>query len=120
MARIMVFLPVVMKNLFSRPVTKRYPAEPIVYQERSRGHIEIEIEKCISCSICQLMCPSDAITVDKSDKTWAINRFDCVQCGSCTLKCPKKCLHLVPGYQMPEQEKKTEVCTHPADIQQTT
>ena len=36
----MKFKSVVLKNLFSKPVTKNYPAEPAVYPERSRGHIE--------------------------------------------------------------------------------
>lgn len=102
MARLMRFAPVVLKNLFSKPVTKNYPAEPIQFVDGSRGHIEIEIDKCISCRLCQINCPSGAITVSKKDYTWAINRFDCVQCGYCVSKCPKKCLSIVPGYQEPE------------------
>ena len=41
---IMKFKNVVLKNLFSKPVTKNYPAEPAVYPERSRGHVEINID----------------------------------------------------------------------------
>ena len=42
--RIMAFTWSTLKNLFSKPATKNYPAEPIKYPERSRGHIEIDIE----------------------------------------------------------------------------
>ena len=37
--RIMAFTWSTLKNLFSKPATKNYPAEPIRYPERSRGHI---------------------------------------------------------------------------------
>ena len=49
---IMKFKNVVLKNLFSKTVTKNYPAEPAVYPERSRGHVEIDIDTCILCGIC--------------------------------------------------------------------
>ncbi len=104
-SRIMAFTWSTLKNLFSKPVTRNYPAEPINYPERSRGHIEIEIDKCISCSMCAKVCPTGCITVDRKALTWEINRFDCLACGYCTLKCPKKCLHLTPGYQTPGEVK---------------
>lgn len=112
--RIMAFTWSTLKNLFSKPATKNYPAEPIKYPERSRGHIEIDIEDCISCSMCARSCPTGAITVDRKELTWAINRFDCLACGYCVIKCPKKCLHLVPGYQTPEGEKKEVSFRRPA------
>lgn len=107
MAKIMNFTGTMLKNLFSKPVTKNYPAEPAVYPQRSRGHVEIDIENCITCGLCKMSCPSGAIQVDKAAGTWTINRFDCVQCGYCVVKCPKKCLNIVPGYQEP-MELKTE------------
>ncbi len=110
---IMAFTWATMKNLFSKPVTKNYPAVPAVYPERSRGHIEIEIEKCISCSICAKNCPPGCLSVDRKKGTWTINRFDCIACGYCTTKCPKNCLHLAPGYQTPMPEKSSETFTRP-------
>lgn len=112
-SRLMAFTWSTLKNLFSKPVTRNYPAEPINYPEGSRGHIEIEIDKCISCSLCAKNCPPGAIRVDKAAGTWTINRFDCIACGYCTMKCPKKCLHLVPGYQTPGTEKAEATYTRP-------
>ena len=89
---IMSFKGTMLANLFKKPVTTKYPAEPIDFPEGSRGHIEIEIDKCISCTLCALNCPSGAIKVDRKARTWEINRMDCVQCGYCTMKCPKKCI----------------------------
>ncbi len=102
---IMQFKNVVLKNLFSKPVTKNYPAEPAVYPERSRGHVEINIDDCILCGICGMNCPARTIKVDRKASTWSIDRFDCIQCGYCVEKCPKKCLTIVPGYQEPGAEK---------------
>lgn len=102
---IMTFKGTVLANLFKKPVTTKYPEEPIRFPEGSRGHIEIDIDKCISCTLCALNCPSGAIKVDRKARTWEINRMDCVQCGYCTIKCPKKCLRIVPGYTTPDEAK---------------
>ena len=95
----------VMKNLFSKPATTKYPFVPKEYPERTRGHVDIKIEDCILCGMCMRSCPPGAIKVDRASLKWTIDRFDCIQCGYCTLKCPKKCLSLVPGYQEPGAEK---------------
>ncbi|MDD6789863.1 MAG: 4Fe-4S binding protein [Lachnospira sp.] len=108
MSRVMKFAPVILKNLFSKPVTRRYPAVPIQYPEGDRGHIEIQIDRCISCGMCVRSCPTGTLSVDRMKGTWTINRFDCVQCGYCVLKCPVKCLSIVPGYQEPEREKASQ------------
>lgn len=105
MGKIMRFAPTMLKNLFKEPVTTKYPAEPIHYPEGSRGHIEIDIDKCISCCLCMMNCPAGAIKVDRKVGSWEINRMDCVQCGYCTIKCPKKCLTLVQGYTEPDKDK---------------
>lgn len=109
MAKLMNFSGTVLKNLFSKPVTKNYPAQPIDYPERSRGHIENDFDQCILCGLCMRNCPTGAIVVEKNEGNWRINRFDCIQCGYCTLKCPKKCLSIVPGYQEPMDKKFEEV-----------
>ena len=46
------------KNLFSKPATSNYPFTPKEYPERSRGHIEINIDDCIMCGMCMRKCPS--------------------------------------------------------------
>ena len=102
--KLMDFTSIALKNLFSKPVTSNYPFEPASYPERSRGHIEIDINKCILCGICMRKCPSGAITVDRAGKTWSIERMGCVQCENCVGACPKKCLSIQPGYTAPSTE----------------
>lgn len=94
-----------LKNLFAKPVTTSYPAAPKEYPERTRGHVEIQIEDCILCGLCMRSCPPGAIQVNRAAGVWSINRFDCIQCGYCVEKCPKKCLSIVPGYTTPEEKK---------------
>lgn len=111
--KLFVFTPQILKNLVSRPVTEAYPFEEAHYTDRMRGHIEIDIEQCISCTLCAQNCPPRAIKVDRGKGTWEINRFDCVQCGNCVQVCPKKCLHMKKGYTQPETQKSAEVYTRP-------
>ena len=113
MGKIMNFTGTVLKNLFSKPVTINYPAEPMEYPERSRGHIEIDIDDCVLCGLCSRSCPSGALTVDRAAGKWSIDRFDCVQCGYCVEKCPKSCLSIVPGYQEPLPNKTVDVFEKP-------
>ncbi len=94
-----------LKNLFTKPATVKYPFEPREYPERTRGHVENDMDVCILCGLCQMRCPTGAITVDKKEQTWAIRPFSCIQCRSCVDNCPKKSLSMGQQYQEPGSEK---------------
>lgn len=100
-------------NLFHRPVTEKYPAEPRVYPQASRGHIEFDDSDCILCNICGRKCPTGAIHADKAARTVTIERMSCVQCAYCADSCPKKCLKMVPGYIAPDSSKTVDTFTVP-------
>lgn len=96
----------IMKNLFSKPATRMYPFEKREAFKDSRGQVGgIEIDKCIFCGICARKCPADAITVDKNEKSWVIDRFKCVICGECAVVCPKKCILMNEAYTAPAYNK---------------
>ena len=114
MSQFFGFAKTVLKNLFSAPATISYPAKPREYPERTRGHVEVNIEDCIMCGMCMRSCPPGAIEVKRAENIWSINRFDCVQCGYCVEKCPKKCLSIIPGYQEPGPEKFVDTVVKPA------
>ena len=88
----------VLKNLFTGPATERYPYVAKEYFPGARGKVDIEIEKCIFCGICQRKCPTAAIVVTKEPKVWTIDRMRCVSCNACVEVCPKKCLALNVKY----------------------
>lgn len=117
----------VIKSLFKKPATLMYPAVPRIWQERTRGHIEVDMDACIHCGICQKKCPTNAILVDRGKKSWTIERMQCIQCNNCVEVCPKKCLvnenqyttpsakKVVDTYVTPEPEPKSEENIDEAD-----
>lgn len=88
----------VLSSMTRHAATVKYPFAPRTYFERTRGQIENEIEKCIFCGLCARKCPSQAITVNRADKSWSIDRLRCVQCNGCAEVCPRKCLHMKNTY----------------------
>lgn len=85
---------VVLKNLVSGPVTRRYPRVARPGFESSRGRIAIDYPRCIHCGACSRRCPANAIIVGKEPKSWRIEHFACVACGLCVRVCPVKCLRM--------------------------
>ncbi|WPX09793.1 4Fe-4S binding protein [Anaerocellum danielii] len=92
-------------NLFSKPATRLYPKEKRPFFKDTRGSLEIEIEKCIFCGICQRKCPSNAIVVDRNSRTWQLNQYKCVLCNVCVESCPKKCLISKEQFNVPTTYK---------------
>ena len=44
-------------------------------------------EKCIFCGMCQVVCSTKAISVDKQAKTLIIDHEKCIYCGKCVKSC---------------------------------
>ena len=53
------------------------------------------MDTCVFCTLCAKKCPKEAITVDRAEKKWALNKDLCVSCGLCESSCPKKCISMV-------------------------
>ncbi len=54
----------------------------------------IRNDKCISCRLCWLLCPENAVRLDKEGKPY----FDyeiCKGCGICAKNCPVKAIEMV-------------------------
>jgi NADH-quinone oxidoreductase subunit I len=81
-------------KLSARPDTRRYPFEQRPPIAGARGHLDIEIEKCIFCGACQKRCPANALAVSREPKSWTLKPCACIVCGYCVEVCPKKCLAL--------------------------
>ncbi|MBN1959476.1 MAG: NADH-quinone oxidoreductase subunit I [Deltaproteobacteria bacterium] len=90
--------------LLRKPVTLQYPdrtVKPIVAMlpERSRGLLEVDLEFCTGCGLCERTCPLKCIKIEVSKgKDRQINKFDidfglCMHCGFCEECCPTGAIH---------------------------
>jgi ech hydrogenase subunit F len=95
----------IFKNLTSKPATRMYPFEKREPFKDTRGQIDIDIDSCIFCGICSKKCPSDAIVVNKGEKSWELDPFKCVVCGVCSEVCPKKSIKTLEQYKTSAYKK---------------
>ena len=108
----MKFAGYVLEKMTKKPATSGYPFTKKEYPDKTRGHIAIALDSCIFCGICSRKCPTGAITVDKNEKAWSIDRLRCIQCNCCTEVCPKKCLAMEKDYTSPSQGQVKDVFQH--------
>lgn len=99
----------VMKWLFRKPYTSRYPFEPRQPLPGSRGSLGVTLTECTYCTLCAKKCPTQAIEVDRANKHWNIDRLRCITCNYCVEACPKKCLVLNTAHGVPTITKDREV-----------
>lgn len=60
---------------------------------KNNYHAVIDVEKCVSCGLCEKSCAMDAIKPGKGGNP-EINLKRCIGCGVCVAKCPKKAILL--------------------------
>jgi len=88
-------------NLGSKPATVLYPVEKVPVPEGFRGKIAILDDRCIGCSRCAVVCPTECIAmvanereVEVKGKTIVrkkkpeVRLFACIRCGLCEEYCP--------------------------------
>ncbi len=110
------------KHLFLRftgqtKVTMQYPEEKWTLPEGYRGaptlvKDEDGREKCVSCQMCEFICPPRAIRitpgqipfnapnakVEKAPKAFDIDMIRCIYCGLCEEVCPEEAIFLRKDY----------------------
>lgn len=95
----------VLKNFLSKSHTRLYPFAVHEPYENVRGNLDIRIEECIMCGMCEKKCPSQCISVKKDAKTWEVDPYACVYCGICVDHCPTNCLFMDNHYRKPAKMK---------------
>lgn len=78
---------------------KKSLTQNMAYQQVSHYTLEVDLDKCIQCGICQTRCQCDAITMDgEYDGKGGYPQVGetCFRCGLCALTCPVEARKLVP------------------------
>jgi NADH-quinone oxidoreductase subunit I len=107
-----------LKHLFQRNVTLSYPEERPSIPAGYRGVPTLVKdphgrEKCVSCQLCEFVCPPKAIRitpgetvdaanrhVEKAPKEFEIDMLRCIYCGMCQEVCPEEAIFLQQQYTM--------------------
>jgi len=110
------------KNLFSKPMTVKFPHESIPIAEGYRGEHTYDIDKCRSCGLCANICPNRAIKMVKAPKRYEkeypelypqIDVGKCCFCGLCEDRCPNGAIKLTKNIFLSTFDSK-QVIKNPA------
>ncbi len=100
------FLPIAIKQLFSKPSCAMYPAVESIAAPNYRGRIQYDPDKCLGCGMCTRVCAGQAITMEKEEVeegtkiTLTFNLGSCTFCGHCAEFCSTKSIKLTQDYHM--------------------
>ena len=108
-----------MKHLVAPAVTLVYPEQRPEFPTGYRGVPTLVKdpngrEKCVSCQLCEFVCPPKAIRitpgeitadssnahVEKAPKEFDIDMLRCIYCGMCQEVCPEEAIWLQSNYSM--------------------
>lgn len=93
-------LPRVLRNLFRKPATVKYPYVRVEPPEGYRGRPAIDKEKCIRCWLCIKTCPVRAITISGETKKPSISLGRCIFCGECAEVCPTRAIVMTREFEL--------------------
>jgi NADH-quinone oxidoreductase subunit I len=110
---IMKGLALTLRYFFKRKVTINYPFEKGPISARFRGEHALRRydngeERCISCKLCEAVCPAQAISIeggprhdDGSRRTirYDIDMTKCIYCGLCAEACPVDAIVEGPNFE---------------------
>ena len=111
LATVLEGMVVTLANLFRKPITIQYPdrtERPVkeTLPPRYRGLLEVDIQRCTACGLCQQACPIDCIllVVEKRDKVRGMTEFaidigKCMFCGLCCEPCPTQAIRMTPEFE---------------------
>ena len=102
-------------------ITMQYPEERWDFKDNFRGAPALVKDqhgrpKCVSCQICEFVCPPKAITmwpaefddgnkIEKYPERFEIDMLRCIYCGFCEEACPEEAIFLVKEAELVHANK---------------
>ncbi|MCL4364938.1 MAG: 4Fe-4S dicluster domain-containing protein [Candidatus Marsarchaeota archaeon] len=108
--------------IFDKRYTTEFPENREPLPDSYRGRLRLDMETCISCSACAIICPNQTITMvstltEKGDKIMPqVGHERCLFCALCAEVCPPKCLTLTKSYDYEAYDKR-ELLTRPEELE---
>lgn len=90
------------KHFWGKKETVQYPEEKLPMTERFRGGwLVLDAGKCISCKLCSMACPNQALSLNVSIDAQKKRHMEeyiyhsgrCLYCNLCLESCPVDALH---------------------------
>ena len=112
------------RQMFQPDITLQYPEERPEVRDDFRGapglvRDETGREKCVSCQLCEFICPPKAImikpgeirdaaadetagpdNIEKAPKEFFIDMLRCIYCGYCEEVCPEEAIFMTNVYEL--------------------
>jgi len=120
-----VGMKITFKHLFVPAVTLQYPDVKLKLPERARNRLYVNIDDCIGCDQCSMVCPVDCIIIETIKSTpdqdlgttstghkkrlhvpvFDIDIAKCCYCGLCVYPCPTECIVMTDVYEFSEFDR---------------
>ena len=91
-----------LKHIFRKPVTLKYPFEKRRPTEGMRGRPIWDMERCVGCERCFRDCPSGAIQMTGKGSEAEFKHYldRCIFCGRCEDVCPVNAITMTEDYEL--------------------
>jgi len=102
-------VPLMLGMFIKKADTSQYPAVHAHVADRFRGMLAFDAELCVGCKLCQKVCPTDALMIEKVENpeeaegkrfTAVVQLDKCIFCGQCVDTCNKKALKNTSDFEL--------------------
>lgn len=119
MSQIGALVPELIRNLFTKPVTRMYPFDPVAVPSGYRGVPKFIYDKCVGCQLCVKDCTAEALeivqvveapapapaegeTAPKVAKRYRMVLYldRCIHCARCAEVCARNAIQLDEEFEI--------------------